>query len=180
MENPWKTLRSEVKYDNPWIRVIEDEVINPGGGKGIYGTVHFKNLAVGILAVDEERHTWLVGQYRYPLRQYSWEIVEGGGALDVPPLETAKRELKEETGLEAADWKKLFEMHLSNSTTDERAVVYLATGIRRGEAHPEEDEKLDVRRVPLDEAFRMVIDGIITDAISVAALLHAKLLLPGR
>lgn len=176
MENPWKTLKSSVKYENPWISVTEHDVINPNGGKGIYGTIHFKNLAIGILPVDDEGFTWLVGQYRYPLRSYSWEIPEGGGPIEIDPLVSAKRELKEETGLEADRWEKIMELHLSNSATDETSIVYLARGLRQGTAHPEEDEQLTLKRLPLEEAIRMAIDGKITDAISVAALLRAQTL----
>ena len=174
--NPWTTLSSQTKYSNPWIEVTEHQVRNAAGNPGIYGTVHFRNLAIGILPVDDQRHTWLVGQWRYPLGAYSWEIPEGGGKLDVDPLDTAKRELKEETGLVAGKWEKLFEMHLSNSVTDERAVVFLATGLTAGESAPEEDEVLHVRRVPLETAYAMVERGEITDAITVAALFRAQIL----
>ncbi len=88
--NPWKTLSSQSKYDNPWIQVVENKVINPGGGKGIYGKVHFKNQAIGIIPIDENLNTWLVGQYRYTLSEYSWEIPEGGAPYDEEPLEGAK------------------------------------------------------------------------------------------
>jgi 8-oxo-dGTP pyrophosphatase MutT (NUDIX family) len=173
MENPWKTLSSDEKYDNPWIRVTEHQVVNPNGGRGMYGTVHFKNLAIGILPVDEAGNTWLVGQHRYPMNKYSWEIPEGGGKLGIDPLVSAKRELSEETGIEAAKWVKILEMDLSNSVTDERSIVYLATGLTFGKSHPEEDEALTVRKVSLRAALGMVLAGEITDAISVAALLYA-------
>jgi len=174
-KNPWKTLSSEVRYDNPWIRVTENQVINPSGGRGQYGTVHFKNLAIGILPLDEENNTWLVGQFRYAVGQYSWEIAEGGGRLDVPPIETAKRELKEETGIEADQWEPLFTMHLSNSVSDEFGMVFLARGLHFGAAHPEEDEKLEVRKLPFEEAYQMMIRGEITDSLTIAALLKMKL-----
>src|SRR5678815_1170951 len=123
--NPWKTLSSETRYDNNWITVTEHRVLNPAQSPAIYGAVHFKNIAIGIIPIDENGFTWLVGQYRYPLKAYSWEIPEGGGKYAEPPLEAAKRELKEETGLEAAHWEQILEMHLSNSVTDERAIVFL-------------------------------------------------------
>ena len=176
-ENPWQTLSSELKYDNRWIRVTEHQVVNPNGGRGIYGTVHFKNLAIGVVPLDDEGNTWLVGQYRYPLRRYSWEIPEGGGDLDLDPLESARRELREETGIEAGSWQKLIEMHLSNSVTDEHAIVYLARDLRFGAAEPEETEALALRRLPFEEVYRMVLTGVITDAISVCAILRLKLLL---
>jgi 8-oxo-dGTP pyrophosphatase MutT (NUDIX family) len=168
---PWTTLSSEMKYDNPWITVTEHQVLNAAQSPGIYGTVHFKNLAIGIVPVDRNGFTWLVGQFRYPLEKYSWEIPEGGGKLNAPPLETAKRELKEETGLEAAHWQLILEMHLSNSVTDERGLVYLATDLTEGNAEPDEDEVLTLRRVSLQNAIQMVDRGEITDSISVAALL---------
>src|SRR5690349_13764017 len=112
-ENPWTTLSEKEVYDNPWINVTEYQVINPSGGRGIYGKVHFKNYAIGILPLDEELNTWLVGQYRYTIDQYSWEIPEGGGPLNISPLESAKRELLEETGLTASDWTEIQPFHLT-------------------------------------------------------------------
>ena len=172
--NPWQTLSSEVRYDNAWVTVTHREVVNPSGGRGIYGVVHYKNLAIGILPVDAEGNTWLVGQYRYPTQHYSWEIPEGGGDPAIDPLVSAQRELREETGIEASDWRLLLHMELSNSVSDELAYVYLATGLSYGEASPEETEALASRKLPLAEAIGMVLDGRITDAISVAALLQAK------
>ena len=164
-------------YDNKWIGVNEYEVLNPSGGRGIYGTVRFKNLAIGILPLDAEGYTWLVGQWRFPLEMYSWEIPEGGGDPALPPIESARRELKEETGLVASEWTLIQEMHLSNSVTDERALIFMARGLRQEEAMPEETEQLVVRRVSFDEAFEMVERGEITDSMSVAAILKVKLLL---
>jgi len=176
MDNPRKILAERPIYDNPWIGVTEYDVINPGGGKGIYGKVHYKGLAIGILAMDEEGYIWLVGQYRFVLDAYSWEIPEGGGHPDIPPLESAKRELVEETGLVARDWSLLMELHLSNSVSDERAFVYLARGLEQREAMPEETEQLTVWRLPFEEAYKMVERGEITDSISVAAILKVKLM----
>jgi len=176
MDNPWKILAERPIYDNPWIGVTEYDVINPGGGKGIYGKVHYKGLAIGIVPMDDEGHIWLVGQYRFVLDAYSWEIPEGGGRHDVPPIESAKRELEEETGLVARDWSLLMEMHLSNSVSDEQAFVYLARGLEQREAMPEETEQLTVRRLPFEEAYKMVERGEITDSISVAAILKVKLM----
>jgi len=171
--NPWTTLSSKTKYDNNWINVTEHQVLNAAQSRGVYGTVHFKNLAIGIVPIDRNGFTWLVGQYRYPLKAYSWEIPEGGGNLSVPPLESAKRELKEETGLEANHWKQILEMHLSNSVTDERALVYLATDLTEGASSPEESEVLSIRKVSLKDTIQMVERCEITDAISVAAILKA-------
>jgi 8-oxo-dGTP pyrophosphatase MutT (NUDIX family) len=175
-ENPWTILKSKEVYENPWISLTEFDVINPGGGNGIYGKVHFKNLAVGIVAMDEENNLYLVGQFRFPTNEYSWEIPEGGSVIGIDPLEGAKRELKEEIGLVASNWKELFRMHLSNSVSDELAIIYLAKGLEQGESEPEETELLNVRKISIDEAYRMVTNGEITDSITVAAILKIKLL----
>ncbi len=174
--NPWTTLSTKEIYDNAWIQVEEHQVLNPNGGKGIYGKVHFKNLAIGVIPIFDNGDTLLVGQYRYPLNAYSWEIPEGGGKLDVDPLDSAKRELIEETGLNATHWTKLIEMHLSNSVSDEFSIIYIAEGLTQGQAEPEETEQLQVKRLPLTEAIDMVFRGEITDSMSVAALLKLKIL----
>ena len=168
-ENPWEKVSTRVVYDNPWIRVREDEVVRPDGLPGIYGVVHFKNIAVGVLAL-EDGMLYLVGQYRYPLERYSWEIPEGGCPEGEEPLQTARRELAEETGLRASRWTRMGEAHLSNSVSDEVAVWFLAEGLEQGEHRPEGTERLQVRRVSLKEAQRMVNAGEITDALSVLAI----------
>ena len=178
--NPWRTLSTEVKYHNPWISVREDQVLNPGGGRGIYGVVSMKNKALGIVPVDAEGNTWLVGQYRYPLNEYSWEIPMGGGLLEHDILESAQRELKEETGLTAARWTRIARLHTSNSVTDEEGFVYLAEGLTAGEVEPEETEDLRLWKLPLTEAIRMVMDDRITDGVSVAGLLKAEKVLQSR
>lgn len=175
--NPWKIVSDKEVYDNPWINVTEYQVINPSGGKGIYGKVHFKNYALGILPLDEQLNTWLIGQYRFPLNQYSWEIPEGGGPLDVSPLESAKRELLEETGLIATEWMEIQKIHLSNSVSDEFGTIYLARNLTEGKPEPEETEELQVKKLPFEEAYQMVLSGRITDSLSVAAILRVKLLL---
>jgi 8-oxo-dGTP pyrophosphatase MutT (NUDIX family) len=168
--NPWLTIASERVYDNPWITVREDRVIRPDGEPGIYGVVHFKNIAVGVLAVEDD-HLYLVGQYRYPLEMYSWEIPEGGCPEGEEPLRAARRELREETGLEAARWRMLGEAYLSNSVADEYAVWFLATGLVPREQRLEGTERLDVRRLPLREALDMALNGEITDALSLVAIM---------
>ncbi|WP_317206785.1 NUDIX hydrolase [Hymenobacter sp. BT770] len=178
--NPWQTLSTEVKYHNAWISVREDQVLNPGGGRGIYGVVSMRNKAIGIIPVDAEGNTWLVGQYRYPLNEYSWEIPMGGGLLEHDVLESAQRELKEETGLTAAQWTRIARLHTSNSVTDEEGFVYLAEGLTHGEVEPEETEDLRLWKLPLAEAVRMVMDDRITDGISVAGLLKAEKVLAQR
>lgn len=170
-QNPWKTLKSEQVYQSPWIKVMKHECLNPANKPAIYSVVNFQNLAIGILPLDETNHTWLVGQWRYPLNAYSWEIPEGGGPLGIDPLESAKRELKEETGIIAGEIQELMRLHLSNSATDELAIVYVAKKLSFEESEPEESEVLQVKKVHIDEAFQMVNTGEITDAISVAAIL---------
>jgi 8-oxo-dGTP pyrophosphatase MutT (NUDIX family) len=177
LHNPWQIKGQKQVYDNPWIGVTEFDVINPSGGKGIYGKVHFKGWAIGVLALDEQFNTWLVGQYRFPLNQYSWEIPEGGGPLDIDPLLSAQRELLEETGLVAKDWSRIMEMHLSNSVSDEHAIIYLARNLSQETACPEETEQLQVRKLPFEEAYQLVEQGKITDSVSVAAILKVKLML---
>lgn len=172
--NPWETVSTRVVYDNPWIRVREDEVVRPDGRPGIYGVVHFKNVAVGVLAV-EGGEVYLVGQYRYTLERYSWEIVEGGCAEGEDFLDAARRELEEEAGLRARNWVRMGEAHLSNSVSDELAVWYLATGLGECERRPEGTERLQVRRVPVEEALRMAFAGEITDALSMLALMQLSL-----
>ena len=174
--NPWTVLNRRTVYENPWIRLEEHDVRNPKGGPGIYGVVHFKNRAIGIVALDKDLRICLVGQYRYPLDQYSWEIPEGGGPLSEEPLQAAQRELQEETGLKAAQWQELMRMHLSNSVSDELAIIYLARGLSQHEACPEDTEDLSRQNLELDEAYRMVLDGRITDSISVAAILRLRIM----
>lgn len=175
--NPWTILGEKEVYDNKWINVTEYAVINPSGGKGIYGKVHFKNLAIGILPLDEDLNTYLVGQYRFTLNQYSWEIPEGGGPFGEDILQSAQRELKEETGLVAEEWTKLMNFHLSNSVCDEHGAIFLARKLKQEEAAPEETEDLVVKEVPFEEAYKMVENGIITDSLAVAAILKVKILL---
>ena len=167
----WKQLSSRIVWENDWMAVREDDVINPGGGRNLYGHVHFKNRAVAIVPLDDDGHTWLVGQDRYTLGEYSWELPMGGAPLDEEPLEAARRELREETGLTAGDWSEVMRLHTSNSITDESAIVFVARQLTAGEPAFEETEDLEIRKLPLAEAIGMARRGEITDAISVAALL---------
>jgi 8-oxo-dGTP pyrophosphatase MutT (NUDIX family) len=164
-------------YENPWLRLEHHEVKTPANTDGIYGKICFKNIAVGIVAIDDEGYTYLVKQYRYPLAKDSWEIPEGGCPLASNPLDAARRELLEETGLSAGQWFALQNLHTSNSVTDECAEVFIATGLSQGEQYLEETEDIQVARLPLTEAVAMALDGRITDAISVAALLKTHILL---
>ncbi len=172
MQNPWTTVSTEDIYENPWIKLEHHHVINPAGGKGIYGKVHFKNKAIGIVVLDEAKNTWLVGQYRYPLKEWSWEIPEGGGPLEDDLLGSAKRELKEETGITAKKWTMILRAHLSNSVSDEEGFVFLAQDLVHGNPNLEETEAdLKVRKLPFKEALQMVLDGKITDSLSVMGIL---------
>jgi 8-oxo-dGDP phosphatase len=170
----WKKISSRIAFDNPWITVYEELVINPGGGRSDYGRVHFKNQAVAIVPLDGQGNTWLVGQDRYVLDAFSWELPMGGAPLSESPLEAAKRELKEETGLTAAQWTETMRLHTSNSITDEFGIVFVAEKLTEGEPEFGETENITVRKLPLAEAFDMVRRGEITDAISVAALLDLQ------
>ncbi len=175
--NNWKIIDEKLIYANKWIRLTHYNVINPNGGEGIYGKVHFKNIAIGIVPIDEEGNTWLVGQHRLPLNSYSWEIPEGGCPLDQEPLEGAKRELLEETGLVAQDWKEILTLHLSNSVSDEKAIIYIAKNLSQQASQPDETEQLHVKKITLQKAFEMVNSNDITDAIAVAALQKVELML---
>lgn len=174
--NPWKTLKSEEVYESGWIKVVKHDCLNPANKPAIYSVVNFKNLAIGILPLDQDNNTWLVGQWRYPINTYSWEIPEGGGPLGIDPLESAKRELKEETGIIAKSFKEIMRLHLSNSATDELAIVYLAKDLHFEASEPEESEILQVKKVHINEAYQMVNNGQITDAISVAAIMKVWLM----
>lgn len=176
-KNPWQIISSRNVYDNSWINLTEHQIINPGGGNGIYGQVHFKNLAIGVIVLDDDFNTWLVGQYRFPLNQYSWEIPAGGCPVNSDPLQTAQRELLEETGMKAGLWIEIQQMHLSNSVSDELAIIYLARSLSFGTAEPEETEQLQLEKKSFNEAYQMVVDGKITDSLSVAAILKVKIMI---
>ncbi len=168
----WQRLSSRVAYENPWIRVSHEQVKRPNGTDGIYGLVHFKGTAVGVVPVDEEGNTWLVRQSRYTLNEFTWEIPEGGAKEGEPTLECAQRELAEEAGLVATQWEELLRVHTSNSVTDEAGILYLARGLTPCSQNLDPTEDIEVRKLPLKEAIQMVLCGEITDALSVAALLR--------
>ena len=176
MENkntPWKSINYETRYDNPWIRLDHHEVVNPNGNPGIYGKVHFKNIAVSVVAIDEENFTYLVGQHRFTIDAYSWELPEGGCLISSKedPLSAAKRELFEETGIIADKWQVLGEIFLSNSVTDEKAIMFMAKKLSFEKSNPEDSELLEVKRIALVEAIEMAKNGDIQDALSVITLL---------
>ena len=173
MINPWKKISSRQVYRNQWISLREDQVINPSGNPGIYSVIETR-IATGVVAIDSENNVVLVGQYRYPTDMYSWEIPEGGGEDGESPLDTAKRELLEETGVLAAEWQPLGgEIHLSNCYSSERAFLFLATGLTFGAQSTEETEKIAVKMVHLDEVLKLVDSGDIKDGLSIIALLRA-------
>ena len=176
-KSDWQILDTQISYDNPWIQVQHNEVLNPAGNEGIYGVVHFKNYAIGILPLDKDLNTYLVGQYRFPLKEYSWEIPEGGCPEGTDLLATAKRELKEEVGLSADKWTYLLKMHVSNCVTNEVGHVYIAQDLTEGIAEPEETENLTIKKVPFETAYNMVMEGKITDSLSMVAIMKAKILI---
>lgn len=172
----WKRLSKRVVYDNPWIQVSHEEVSRPNGSEGIYGVVHFKTRATGIVTLDDEGNTWLVKQSRYACDAVTYEIPEGGAPLGEDPLLAAKRELKEETGLVAEYWKHIQTLQTSNSVTDEMAYLYLARGLSQGEQSLDETEDIELMKVPFSQAIEMVLDGTIVDSMSVAALLRVAMM----
>lgn len=177
MRGPWTLLEENERYRSPWIVVSQHEVVDPGGQRGIYGVVHFENIALGVVALDEHMNTWIVGQYRYPIEAYSWEIPEGGGRRDIPPLDSAKRELREEAGIEAERWREILRMDLSNSASDEHAILYVAQGLTFHAPQPDHDEELELRKLPFEELYAMVVRGEVLDSLTVAAVLKVKLML---
>ena len=174
--NPWRTLKSKMSFENPYFTISESDVITPSGSPGYYGIVHFKRHAVGAIPIDDDDQTWLVGQYRYPHDSYEWEIPEGGADPGETPLQCAKRELREETGIEAQSWELLQEMQISNSVTDEVSSTFIARNLSFADPDPEHTEELAIRKLPLAEAIELAIDGTIRDSMSVAALLKLRAL----
>ncbi|MCA0362932.1 MAG: NUDIX hydrolase [Spirosomataceae bacterium] len=175
-KNTWKKLSTQVIYENPWIEVEHHEVLNPSGGAGIYGQVNFKNIAIGIIPVDNDLNTWLVGQFRFPIEEYSWEIPEGGCPMGEDILEAAKRELKEETGFSAEKYTMVAKIHTSNSVCREVGFIFLAENLTHGESEPEETEDLQIKKVSLKEAYELVMNNQITDSLSVAGILKVAIL----
>jgi 8-oxo-dGTP pyrophosphatase MutT (NUDIX family) len=175
---PWQRIDSQPVYDNRWIGVSHQRVITPAGSEGIYGVVHFKSRAVGIIPIDAHGNTWLVRQFRYTLNQPLWEIPMGSGALDENPLLAGQRELREETGFTATHWQEIMRLHISKSVTDEEGVVYVARNLLAGAQQLEHTEAdLELLQLPFAEAVQWVMDGKITDVISCAGILKAQALL---
>ena len=170
---PWKAFEERQVYDNPWIQLREIRAEAPTGAPALYGLIGFKNLAIGVLPILPDGRIVLVGQHRFPARDYSWEIPEGGAPVGSDPLEGARRELREETGLEAAEWTEVLRFELSNSVTDEHGYGFIATGLHQGTADPDPTEVLAVARVPFLEALEQTLAGRIQDLITVAMLFRA-------
>lgn len=171
----WQRLSSELVYENPWIQVFHQDVLTPSGSEGIYGLVHFRGTAVGVVPLDENNNTWLVRQSRYTLDDHTWEIPEGGAPAGEDTEICAARELEEEVGLKADNFRELMRVHTSNSVTDEAGVIYVATGLSAGEQALDASEDIEIRKLPLEDAVAMAMKGEITDAMSVAALLRLAL-----
>lgn len=178
MTEIWKTLEEQKVYENDWIEVQENKIINPQGGKGIYGVVHFKNLAIAVVPIDENGYTWIVGQNRYTLHEYSWEIPMGGGKIGQSPLASAKRELQEETGLTAKTWYNIAKIHTSNSVTDEVGYIFVAEDLTQGETNFDETEVLQIRKIHFSDLYQKAINGEITDALSLCAIFKLALIRP--
>lgn len=171
--NPWMVTASSVPFRNDWFHVDKNDVIRPDGSAGEYTIVRFRRLAVGVLPIEPDGSVHLVGQWRFPLGRYSWEIPEGGGEPGEEPLACARRELEEETGLRAAHWIPILELDLSNSVTDEAGIVFLASGLRAGQKQPEATEVLRHRRAAFSDVLARVTDGRIRDSLTVAGVLRA-------
>ena len=174
---PWTTLKEELRYETPWISVSHHDILDPSGRAGIYGVVHFKTLAIGVVPLDADGNTWIVGQYRYPIQAYSWEIPEGGGDRSIPPIESAQRELREEAGIVAGRWTEILRMDLSNSASDEHAILYVAQDLTFFEPEPDHNEELALRKLPFEELYGMVVRGEVRDSLTVAAVLRVKIML---
>jgi 8-oxo-dGTP pyrophosphatase MutT (NUDIX family) len=170
---PWLSLTEHTVYENPWMSVTEHDAVAPTGHPALYGVVRFKNRALAILPLHEDGSVTLVGQHRFPIPGYSWELPEGGGPIGEEPLEGARRELREEAGLEAAEWRQVLSFQLSNSVTDEIGYGFIATGLSPVQAAPDPTEVLALARIPFREALDLAVGGHIVDMLTVAMLLRA-------
>jgi 8-oxo-dGTP pyrophosphatase MutT (NUDIX family) len=177
MRNPWKINSTKIHYSSPWMTVMEHQVTRPKGDAGIYSLVHFEHRAICVLPLDEHYNTWIVGQFRLPVNEYSWEIPEGGGPFHEEPLESAKRELMEECGIAAAEWLPLGECFLSNAGTDEKAILFVAKNLSFHQSAPEPTEVLEVKKLPFNELLNMVMKGQVMDAPTIIAVLKAKVMI---
>jgi ADP-ribose pyrophosphatase len=171
--DPWIVKSMTRAFENDWFCVDAHDVLRPDGKSGHYGVIRIRRLAVGVLPIEADGRVHLVGQWRFPLGRYSWEMPEGGAQPGEDAQLCAERELSEETGLSAGSLVKVLEMDLSNSLTDERAVIFLATDLRHGQAQPEATEVLRRRHAHFMDIVARVADGRIRDALTVAAVLRA-------
>jgi 8-oxo-dGTP pyrophosphatase MutT (NUDIX family) len=171
--NPWTVKRVTRPFENDWFSIDAHDVVRPDGADGTYSVIRVRRMAVGVLPIDDAGRVHLVGQWRFPLGRYSWEMPEGGAEPGEDALECARRELEEETGLSAQTYLQILEMDLSNSLTDERAVLFLATDLREGQSNPEAVEVLQRRTAPFADVLARVVDGRIRDSLTVAAVLRA-------
>jgi 8-oxo-dGTP pyrophosphatase MutT (NUDIX family) len=169
---PWRRTNEQTAWENPWLAIRTYDAVAPTGRPAHYGVVHMKNHAIAVLPLHDDGTVTLVGQNRFVFSDYSWEIPEGGGPLGEAPLEAARRELREECGLEAASWQQILEVQMSNSVTDELAFGFLATGLTKAQREPDETEDLAIARVPFGEALEAASAGFIKDALTVAMLLR--------
>jgi 8-oxo-dGTP pyrophosphatase MutT (NUDIX family) len=175
-QNPWRILGKRQHYDDPWLTLVEHDVENAAGKCSTYATVHFKKRGLAVLPVDREGHVYLVGQYRFGVRRYGWEVPAGGADADEAALETARRELAEEMGFAAAQWCEILRVYISGSLTDEQAVAFVAWDLAPRRPKPDEQEVLAVRRMPFAEAVDMACGGGIADVLSVAVILRVRLM----
>ncbi len=179
-DNPWKTLSSRIVYENAWIRLREDKVIRPDGKEGIYGVVE-PRIATAVIAVDVSHNIYMVGQYRYPMDEYSWEIPQGGSDPEETALEAAKRELREEAGVLAGDWLQLGEeVHTSNCHSSERGILFVARDLTETDSEPEGTEILQIKKLPFAEALQMADSGEIKDALTIIGLYRAAKFFSGE
>jgi 8-oxo-dGTP pyrophosphatase MutT (NUDIX family) len=171
----WRHHSERLVYETPWISVHDFDAEAPTGARTVYGVVRYKNLAIGILPIFDDGSIMLVGQHRFPLRDYSWEIPEGGVHVGDDVLEGARRELREEAGLEAREWRQVLSYQLSNSVSDERGHGLIATGLTQTQAEIEQDptEAIALARLPFREALDLALAGRIWDVITLAMLLRA-------
>ncbi len=171
---PWKAGDERVVFESNWISVTEQTATAPTGNPARYGLVRFKNIAIAVLPIHDDGTVTLVGQHRFPLGDYTWELPEGGSPMGEDPLDGAKRELAEETGLVAAEWREIMRAQLSNSITDERMIGYLALGLSEG-PHPhaaDDTEAIALVRAPFREALDAAMAGHLQDMLTVAMLLR--------
>lgn len=173
-ESPWKTISSKKIYENKWMGLKEDKVIMPNGKEGIYAYISSKNGAAAVI-LNEKNEIYLVGQYRYAVDEYSWEIISGAVEKGEDYLTTVKREIEEEAGVTAKKFDLLHgDLQLSNSYTSDRGAIFLARDIEQNESHPESTEKLQIKKVPLDEAIRLICEGKIKDDYTITGIFLAK------